>query len=174
MVQWIRIHLPLQGTQAQSLLQEDSTCLGATKPPHHNYRAHTPRACALKRESMAVRRPGSTGKSSPHSPQLEKAAEKQGNPTQPKISQYIFFNVLFFNFWLCWVFFAFSVCREWGPPSSCGVWVSPFLGFSCCRAWARGVWASVAVAHWLSRPMACGTFLDQGSNWCPLHCKADS
>ena len=23
-------------------------------------------------------------------------------------------------------------------------------------------------------PMLCGIFLDQGSNWCALHCKADS
>jgi len=26
----------------------------------------------------------------------------------------------------------------------------------------------------LSRSVARGVFLDQGSNWCPLHCKADS
>ena len=29
-VQWLRIPLPMQGTQVQSLLQEDSTCHGAT------------------------------------------------------------------------------------------------------------------------------------------------
>ena len=37
--QWIRIHLPVQGTRAQSLVQEDSTCRSATKPVHPNYRA---------------------------------------------------------------------------------------------------------------------------------------
>ena len=31
-VQWLRIHLPMQGTQVQSLAQEDPTCHGATKP----------------------------------------------------------------------------------------------------------------------------------------------
>ena len=35
--QWLRIHLPMQGTQVQALVQEDPTCRGATKPVHHNY-----------------------------------------------------------------------------------------------------------------------------------------
>ena len=35
--QWIRICLPMQGTQVQSLVQEDPTCHGATKPVRHNY-----------------------------------------------------------------------------------------------------------------------------------------
>ena len=38
--QWIRILLPTQGTQVQSLVWEDSTCQGATKPLHHKYWAH--------------------------------------------------------------------------------------------------------------------------------------
>ena len=29
MIQWLKICLPMQGTQVQSLVQEDSTCLGA-------------------------------------------------------------------------------------------------------------------------------------------------
>ena len=33
-VQWLRIHLPMQGTQVQSLSQEDPTCLRAAKPVH--------------------------------------------------------------------------------------------------------------------------------------------
>ena len=37
MVQWLRIRLPVQGTQVQSLVWEDSTCLGATKPMCHDY-----------------------------------------------------------------------------------------------------------------------------------------
>ena len=71
-------------------------------------------------------------------------------------------------------------------------------GFSCCRAWALGAWASVVaahglqstgsvvaahgvksttsvvVAHGLSCFIACGILLDQGSNQCPLHYKVDS
>ena len=35
--QWIRIHLPMQGTQVRSLVQEDPTCHGATKLMCHNY-----------------------------------------------------------------------------------------------------------------------------------------
>ena len=35
--QWIRICLPMQGTQVHSLVQEDPTCHGATKPVCHNY-----------------------------------------------------------------------------------------------------------------------------------------
>ena len=30
--QWLRIRLPMQGTRARSLVQEDPTCCGATKP----------------------------------------------------------------------------------------------------------------------------------------------
>ena len=35
--QWLRIRLPMQGTRVQSLVREDPTCRGATKPVHHNY-----------------------------------------------------------------------------------------------------------------------------------------
>ena len=34
---WLRIRLPMQGTQVRSLVQEDPTCHGATKPTCHNY-----------------------------------------------------------------------------------------------------------------------------------------
>ena len=36
-VQWLRIHLPMKGTQVRSLAREDPTCRGATKPVRHNY-----------------------------------------------------------------------------------------------------------------------------------------
>ena len=35
--QWLRIHLPMQGTQVRALVQEDPTCCRATKPMQHNY-----------------------------------------------------------------------------------------------------------------------------------------
>ena len=41
--QWLRICLPMQGTQVRSLVWEDPTCRGAAKPVHHNYWA-----CALE------------------------------------------------------------------------------------------------------------------------------
>ena len=36
-VQWLRICLPMQGTQVRSLVLEDPTCHRATKPGPHNY-----------------------------------------------------------------------------------------------------------------------------------------
>ena len=35
--QWLRICLPMQGTRVRSLVREDPTCRGATKPLCHNY-----------------------------------------------------------------------------------------------------------------------------------------
>ena len=35
--QWLRIRLPVQGTQVQALVREDPTCRVTTKPGHHNY-----------------------------------------------------------------------------------------------------------------------------------------
>ena len=34
--QWLRIRLPMQGTQVQALVWEDPTCHAATKPMRHN------------------------------------------------------------------------------------------------------------------------------------------
>ena len=36
-VQWLIIHLPMQGTQVRSLVWEDPTCCGVTGPVCHNY-----------------------------------------------------------------------------------------------------------------------------------------
>ena len=41
--QWLRIRLPMPGTQVRSLVREDPTCRGTTEPMHHNYWA-----CALE------------------------------------------------------------------------------------------------------------------------------
>ena len=41
--QWLRIRLPMQGTQVRSLVREDTPCSGATKPVSHN-----DWACALE------------------------------------------------------------------------------------------------------------------------------
>ena len=41
--QWIRICLPMQGTWVRTLVWEDPTCRGATRPVRHNYWA-----CALE------------------------------------------------------------------------------------------------------------------------------
>ena len=41
-VQWLIICLPMQKTQVQSLVQENPTCWGATKPVFHNCWAREP------------------------------------------------------------------------------------------------------------------------------------
>ena len=77
----------MQGTRVRALIREDPTYRGATKPMRHNYwacalepmspttEACAPRADALQREkpSQWEARACTTTKSSPRSPQLEKA-----------------------------------------------------------------------------------------------------
>ena len=58
--------------------------------------------------------------------------------------------------------------------SSCAAQASHCGGFSCCRAWALGVWASEVVVPGLSGLPACGIFPDQGWNLCPLLWQMDS
>ena len=41
MAQWLRIHLPMQGTRVQALVREDPTCRRATEPMRHYYLACT-------------------------------------------------------------------------------------------------------------------------------------
>ena len=41
-VQWLRIRLPMWGTQVRSLIWGDSTCLRATKSMCHSYFSHLP------------------------------------------------------------------------------------------------------------------------------------
>ena len=46
-VQWLKIHLTMQERPIRSLVQEEPTCLRATKAEHHSYLAHS-RAHALQ------------------------------------------------------------------------------------------------------------------------------
>ena len=97
--QWLRIHLPMQGTQVRALVREDPTCRGATKPVRHNYWAcalgpvchscWSPCAwspCSATRETTAMRSPHTATKSSPRSPQLEKACAQQWRLNAAKIN----------------------------------------------------------------------------------------
>ena len=95
----------------------------------------------------------------------------------------IFKNIYF---WLCCIFVAsqaFSSCSEWGLLSNYGVSASHCGGGFCCRAQALGGvnFSSCGAECRLSScnsqtqlHVAQGIFLDQGSNQCLLHCKADS
>ena len=103
-MQWLKIHLPVQGTWVRALVQEDPTCRGATKPcstttepalqsPRattteptcHNYpspRAQSP--CSTMREATTVRSWHTATKSSSRSLQLEKARAQQRRPSAAK------------------------------------------------------------------------------------------
>ena len=108
-VQWLRIRLPMQGTRVWALVREDPTCRGATKPVRHNYwacaleptshnywackpqllspRTYSP--CSTTREATTMRSPCTATKSSPRSPQLEKAHAQQWRPNTAKNKQII-------------------------------------------------------------------------------------
>ena len=57
MVQWVRICPPVQGTQVQSLVWEDSTCHRAAKPKSYNTEAHAPTAHALQQGCRCNEKP---------------------------------------------------------------------------------------------------------------------
>ena len=68
---------------------------------------------------------------------------------------------------------AFSSWSEWGTLfvvfKSLLMAVAPLV-----KHRLQGSWASVIMAHGPSCSMACRIFLDQGSNWYPLHLQLDS
>ena len=97
--QWLRICLPVQGTQVRALVREDPTCHRATKPVRHNYWAcalepgsHNYWACVPQLLKPARLEPmlhnkrshHTTMKSSPHLSQLEKAHAQQRRPNAAK------------------------------------------------------------------------------------------
>ena len=87
----------------------------------------------------------------------------------------------------------FSSCGKWGLLSSCseqtfhgsgfsycGAWALGHAGFVRCGTWAQYPWLLNSRAqaldemHGVSCSMACGIFLDQGSNPCLLHWQTNS
>lgn len=89
----------------------------------------------------------------------------------------VFFKVyLFTYFWLHWVFVSalqLSLAMVSRATVHCGVRASHGGGFSCCRAPALGIRASVAVAHGPSCYAACGIFPERGSNLWPPNWQMD-
>ena len=76
--QWIKIHLPMQGTPVLSLVYEDPTCHAATKPMSYTYWS----LCALEPVFHNETQPqwealASQLESSPHLPQPEEALTQQ-------------------------------------------------------------------------------------------------
>ena len=88
MVQWIRICPPMQGTQVQPWIQEDSTCQGATQvrtrtpePTGRSCWRPDPRARAPQREATATRSPrAATGEQTPPATAEEKPGAAPKTP----------------------------------------------------------------------------------------------
>ena len=86
-----------------------------------------------------------------------------------KLINFIFLAVLCLHY--CTL--AFSSCSKWEDS-----WLQ-CVGFSLewfvlSQSSGSRCDSSVVVAHRFSCSVACGIFLDQGSNWCILHWQADS
>ena len=114
----------------------------------------------------------------------------KGTRASVSFNIYLFFTVLGLHCYT-WVFSRYReqgslLCGAWatscGGFSSFGAQDLGCVGFSSCDAWTQWLRFSGSRAQtlelWcmgrLSCPEACGIFLDQGSNQCPLHCKVDS
>ena len=76
-VQWLRIHLPMQETQVWPLVGEDSTWWGATKLMNLNYWALTPGARVLMQQEKSSQWEA-------QAPQLEKAWLQKQRPRAAK------------------------------------------------------------------------------------------
>ena len=82
-VQQLRIHLPMQGTRVQFLVQEDPTCRGAASPcataaEAHVLQTHQPQEKPLPREALTLQL-----ESSPHH---HRKLTQQKDPVQPNIN----------------------------------------------------------------------------------------
>ena len=78
----------MQGTWVQSLVQEDPTCRGATKPVYHNYWAHVPQllkpACL---EPVLHNKRSHHNEKSVHRSERVALARSNKDPAQPKINK---------------------------------------------------------------------------------------
>ena len=80
MVQWLRIHQPLQGTWVQFLVWEDPTCHRAAKAVRHNYWSlSTVEMVLCNKRSHQNEKPKS--ESNPHSLRIEKPHTHQWRPS---------------------------------------------------------------------------------------------
>lgn len=75
MVQHLRLHLPMQGTRVQSLVQEDVTGRGTTEPVTTAAEPVNSRAGEHRERNS-----GATAGGSSHLPQLEKVQEQLQRP----------------------------------------------------------------------------------------------
>ena len=92
--QWLRIHLPMQGTRVRA--QEDPIYRGATKPVCHNYSAHVPQLpkpthlepMLRNKRSHCNEKPAHCNEEQPllATTKRKPACSNEG-PTQPKINK---------------------------------------------------------------------------------------
>ena len=85
----MEVYLATQETQVRSLVWEDPTCCGATKPVHHNYTTLLQSPCSGACEPQPLKPTGSRIhipqlESRSPSPQLEKAHVQQQRPSADK------------------------------------------------------------------------------------------
>ena len=151
-VEWARIRLLMHGTHVRSLVREDSTCRGATKPSSPQLlslcaaatEAHVQRACAPQtREVTALRSSCTAMKSSPHLLQLEKAHAQQWRPSMVKINEYIK-TVLKKRKWkqrelqiLMWLLRTWAGNRVSSGSLTKGLFLPHSLGFSMVPLWQK-------------------------------------
>ena len=95
-LQWVRVHLPMQGTRVRPLVQEDPTCHRATEPVHDNgwacvlepagnsCEAHTPGACALQEKPPQWEALTSQGRAAPTHCDYRKPTSSNQDPAEPK------------------------------------------------------------------------------------------
>ena len=85
--QWIKTHLPGQGTQVRSLVWEDPTCFGITNPCTE---PTLQSLCSITGEAAARRRPSTATKSSPAPHSWRKPPHSNKGPVRPKNNIYSF------------------------------------------------------------------------------------
>ena len=112
-VQWLRVHLSMQGTCVLSLVQEDSTCRGATKLMYHNYWVHTLEPELRNKRNHIIRSPCTSRMSRPfhHTKESPSPATKtQRNQTSKKKKKMLLPHV-------CFSLPCPMLCRHWLKPS---------------------------------------------------------
>ena len=87
----------------------------------------------------------------------------------------IYFYIILIISGLCWVFTATCRLSLVAVSGGCSLAEVPgLLIMGASLVVVQGVYPSVVAVSGLSNPSACGIFLDQGLNPCPLHWQMDS
>ena len=86
-VQWLKLCLAMKGTLVRSLVWEDLTCLGATKPVRHNYWAHVTEPMLRTKRSHRNEKPVLRNQRMTLAPNRRKPLISSKDPAQPKIKK---------------------------------------------------------------------------------------